>query len=570
MRPTPPGAKVKPPDGDERLYGWGCAMATTTQQQEENVRSRTRAASAERARLRIDGSELGTWVDGVLNRHPAVGLAVGIVRDGSLELFHGRGFADIASNTPITEDTVFRIGSVTKPFTAIAVMQLHERGLIDLDAPANDYLRAYQLVPARAGLRPATVRHLLTHSSGIPDARHFADLVHPEAGPFEGRPPHLSVEAGERLPSLAEYYRGGLRVVAEPGTIFAYSNHGYATLGQIVEDVSGMTLERYFRERIFEPLGMEDTDLVRSDRVASRLATGYTLGRRGVEAVPDRDWIGPGGGGIYSTTRDIARFAAALMGGGANEHGSILQPANLATMYEPHHRPDPRVPGWGLGFSRGQAGRHKVVGHDGILPGFNSELLVAPDDGLAVVAFTNGSKGAFFWMDTELERLLHHLLDVPDEVVRTDIPARPEIWQELCGRYRFPPRISDLRGRLALPGGAEVFVRGGHLMIRALTPIPALYRGLPLHPDDEDDPYVFRLDLSAFGMSTVRVVFGRDAGTGAAAIHADMGGQPLSLVRRPTEGRARAPLTAALSVLLIAAATRSVTRPRQRSKEVRP
>jgi hypothetical protein len=105
-------------------------------------------------------------------------------------------------------------------------------------------------------------------------------------------------------------------------------------------------------------------------------------------------------------------------------------------------------------------------------------------------------------------------------------------------------------------------------MIRALTPIPALYRGLPLHPDDEDDPYVFRLDLSDVGISTVRVVFGRDVASDTAAIHADLGGQPLSLIRRPTEGRAGAPLAVALGALLAAATARSVTRCRRRSKEV--
>ena len=204
---------------------------------------------------------------------------------------------------------MFRIGSITKVFTAIAVMQLCEKGLVDLDAPANDYLRAYQLIPPSAGFRPATLRHLLTHTAGIPEVRHVSDLLHPDWGPFEGRPPVLSVKFGEPLPSLAEYYRGGLRVVAEPGTAFAYSNHGFATLGQIVEDVSGTPLDRYFREQIFQPLGMETPTCVRSERIASRLATGYTLGRRGAQAVPDRDWIGAGGGGIYSTTRDIARFA---------------------------------------------------------------------------------------------------------------------------------------------------------------------------------------------------------------------------------------------------------------------
>src|SRR5512133_1269737 len=122
--------------------------------------------------LPIDELELRTMIGGILNRRPAVGLAVGVVRNGSLEFFHGHGVADIASNTPVTEDTVFRVGSLTKTFTAIAVMQLWERGLVDLDAPANDYLRAYQLVPAEAGFRPATVRHLLTHTAGIPEVVH--------------------------------------------------------------------------------------------------------------------------------------------------------------------------------------------------------------------------------------------------------------------------------------------------------------------------------------------------------------------------------------------------------------
>ncbi len=527
----------------------------------------TREEAGYRAQVWLDESQLRAWTDGILNRHPAVGLAVGIVRRGSLEFFHRHGLADIASNTPVNADTVFRIGSVTKPFTAIAVMQLHEQGLIDLDAPANDYLRGFELVPAQAGFRPVTVRHLLTHTAGIAEVQRVSDMFHPEVGPFEGRPPILSVNAGEPMPSLAEYYRRGLPVVAEPGTRFAYCNHGFATLGQIVEDVSGIALQRYFRERIFEPLGMVDTDLVRSGRVASRLATGYAFGRHGVTAVPDRDWIGAAGGGIYSTVGDIARFAAALMGGGANEHGSILDPATLSTMFEYHYQPDPRVPGWGLGFARGEAGGHRVVGHDGILPGFNSTLLVAPDDGLAIVAFTNGSRGAFGWMETEFKRLLRHLLDVPDDVIRTDIPHHPEVWGELCGGYRLPARISDLRGRLAVPGGVEVFVRGGRLMIRALTPVPALYRGLPLYPDDENDPYVFRLDLPGFGQGTLRVVFGRDVASDTAAVHADLGGQPLSLIRRPAEHRAAAPLTVALGALLVAAAARSVLRRRRRSKE---
>src|SRR5579884_4042390 len=182
----------------------------------------------------IDESEMKTRINEILNRWPTVGMAVGVVRNGSLEFFYGHGLADIASNIPITEDTVFRIASITKTFTAIAIMQLWEQGLIDLDAPANDYLRAYKLIPAQTSFRSAMVRHLLTHTAGIPEVVYASDLLHPGWGPFGSRPAIYSVKVGEPMPSLAEYYRGGLRLVVEPGSAFAYSNHGFATLGQII------------------------------------------------------------------------------------------------------------------------------------------------------------------------------------------------------------------------------------------------------------------------------------------------------------------------------------------------
>ena len=226
----------------------------------------------------IGERELKARAEEILNRRPAVGLALGVVRNGSLELFHGHGVADVESRAPVTEDTVFRVASITKTFTAIAVMQLCEQGLVDLDAPADDYLRAYRLVPAKSGWRPATVRHLLTHTAGIGEQVPRSGVLRRDYGE--------SVKAGRRVPSLTEYYRGSLRLDAEPGTRFRYTDHGPATLGQIVEDVSGTSLERYLRERVFEPLGMADTTLVRSEVDRSRLATGYLLRSRGLRPVP--------------------------------------------------------------------------------------------------------------------------------------------------------------------------------------------------------------------------------------------------------------------------------------------
>lgn len=473
----------------------------------------------------------------ILHRRPAVGLAVGVVRDGSFS-FDGQGLADIETETRITEDTVFRIGSITKTLTGVAVMQLWEEGLIDLDSPANDYLRTYWLVPEDDRWRPATVRHLLTHTAGIPDVLHMRDLLHPAWGPFGSRPPLLSAAPGESLPPLAEYYRGAIRLVAEPGSAFAYSNHGFATLGQIVEDISGEPLDRYFRQRIFDPLGMSDTDLLRSERIQPTLAKGYVLGSSGPEPVNDREWIGSAGGSVYASSRDMARYLTALLGGGANQHGSILRPPTLQMMFEKHFQTDTRLPGVGLAFFRGDAGKHRIVIHDGILPGFNSSLFLAPDDGVGVFGFTNGSSGAMVWLPEELDGLLHELLEVAANTERPDITHHPEIWGDLCGRYRLAP-VGDLRGRVVMGGGAQVLVRGGRLIFRMLTPIPALYRGFPLLPDDDTDPYVFRLDLSPFGMAPVRLIFDREATPGKRVIHTDLGGWPISLYEQPKPGRLR-------------------------------
>lgn len=486
---------------------------------------------ARRGRAGLARLDLDAWLREVLHRHPAVGLALGVIRDGRLEGFAAHGVADVATRMPITEDTVFRVGSITKLATAIAILQLWEEGRVDLDAPAAGYLRAYRLVPAEPSFRPPTLRHLLTHTSGIPEVRGLGDLRHADMLPSGGRPALPSVPAGRPVPPLAAHYRGGLRVAVEPGTVFQYSNHGFATLGQIVEDVTGRPLGEYLRERVFEPLGMADTSLSRTPRLAARLATGYALGRRGPRVVPDREWLGAGAGGVYSTTRDIARLAAAILGGGANEHGRILRAATLAAMQEPHFRPDPRLPGMGLGFFRHEIGGHRVVGHDGLLPGFNSALLVAPDEGIGVVAFTNGAAGAFAWFADELDRLMRERLGLPEHDEHPDVPQRPERWPGLCGRYRPTPGV-DARGRVALGMGVEVAVRGGRLVARFLTPLPALLRA-PLEPVDPDDPDVFCLDLSRAGLGVFRVVFGPPGRRGrATAIHTDLGGQPISLVRR--------------------------------------
>lgn len=463
--------------------------------------------------------ELSAAVDALRSRQPTVGLAVGVVRGGGLARFEGRGVADILSRTPVTEDTVFRIASITKTCTAVAVLQLWEQGLVDLDAPANDHLRSYALVPTRAAFRPATVRHLLTHTAGLAEVARPWGAVLPDFGE--------SVRAGRRMPPLGNFYGGRLRVHAEPGTRFVYTNHGPATLGQLVEDVTGMPLARYLRTRVFEPLGMVDSDLVRSERIADRVATGYEIRSRGLRAVAARDMVTAGAASVYSTPRDMARYVAALLGGGRNEHGTVLRPATVAMMFAPHHQPHPRIPGMGLGFFRWDLDGHTAVGHQGTHPGFHSQVLLAPDAGVGAIAFTNGAHQPDLWLPGAVSALLRRLLGADDDRVRRDVPQRPEHWGGRCGWYRLPARLTDVRLRAMMGAGIEVFVRGGQLMLRFLTPVPALATGFPLHPDDEGDPAVFRIDLSDSGLGTIMIVFDEDAAGITSRVHLDV--MPLTL-----------------------------------------
>ncbi|MGY1619562.1 serine hydrolase domain-containing protein [Geodermatophilus sp. SYSU D00691] len=435
-----------------------------------------------------------------LRRWPSAGLAVAVVRAGSPPLFLGHGVADVPSGRPAGERTVFRVGSLTKVLTAVAVMQLCEQGLVDLDAPAADRLRAFRLVPADAGFRPATVAHLLTHTAGVGYWRRRSDLLlHPGVG---------SGNLARSIVPMAEFYRGGLPVDVEPGTRWAYSNHGFAALGQIVEDVSGEPLDRYLRAHVFGPLGMEDTDLVLSERLRAQLATGYTLRRGRLAAVRYREVPTPGSGGVHSTARDMSRFVAAMLHGGAGEHGRVLTAESVASMFHAHFRPDPRVAGMGLGFDRHEERGRTFIGKTGIVSGFLSAIGMAPDEGVGVVVLGNtgglDARGAPAPLADALVRLL---VGLPEDPVRDDVAPSPEVWPALCGWYAADAGPNtNLFTRLAMGAGIEVGVRHRELVLTPLTPVPGMRAGMVLHPDDPSDPRVFHVAHPQYGWN-MRVVF---------------------------------------------------------------
>ncbi|WES64567.1 serine hydrolase [Microbacter sp. GSS18] len=502
-------------------------------------------------------SELDRAVDELLARHATVGLAVGVIRTGEPTWFRAHGVADVPSQAPITEDTVFRIASITKTLTAISVMQLVERGLIDLDAPANTYLRAYKLVPDDPDWAPATIRHLLTHTAGLGELAHPSGAFRPDFGE--------SVPAGERLPSAGEFYRSALAVRAEPGTRFVYTNHAPTTLGQIVEDVTGTPLAEYAAEHVFGPIGMTSSSLSRTESVAAGLATGYEIGRGGVKRIAERDMVTTGAASAFSTPRDMARYAAVLLNQGRTANGSVLTPDALAAMFAPQFQPDPRIPGMGLGFFRAEIAGHAAVRHQGTHPGFHSELCVVPDAGLAVIAFTNGAEQADLWLPAEVAVLAGRVLGESGARLPA-APSDPSRWRERCGWYRLAARASDIRLRAMLGFGAEVFVDDGRLMVRFLAVVPSLLRGFPLVPADPDDPDVFRILFGASGLQSMGVVFGRTA-AGRPCLHLDL--MPLTLEKQPARTNPRRWAVAALTAGAVAAAalTGAAVRRRRRPSE---
>ena len=168
------------------------------------------------------------------------------------------------------------------------------------------------------------------------------------------------------------------------------------------------------------------------------------------------------------------------------------------------------------------------------------------------MAFTNGARNAMLWLPGEVGGLLRQLLGVSAETIRTDIPHHPEIWPDICGWYRLDAGLTDARASQAdHRRRCRGFIRGGQLTLRGLSPIPAVYRGFPLHPDDDDDPYLFRIDLAEFGTDTGRAVIRQVLGKGTTALHIDF--FPPSLQKRPATTNPRVWVTGTLGALTVAA-----------------
>jgi CubicO group peptidase (beta-lactamase class C family) len=434
-----------------------------------------------------------------MNERTTPGLGVGVVSGSETPYAKGFGLADVERGRPVTTKTVFRIGSITKTMTAIGLMRLWEQGEFRLDDPVNEYLKSYRVVHPDPAAPPVSFRHMLTHTSGIGELRKPTDLFRPVIG--------LGAKPDGPVPSPEEYYAGGLRPGIYPGTKWAYSNHAFNVLGQLVEDISGKPFAEYMRNNVFEPLGMGSTDFLRSERVREELAQGYNFSRGRLKPVKYLEILVRGAGSVFSNVEDMCRYAAALLGGGANEHGRVLEPETLGLMMESHYRLDERLPAMGLAFLLDDLDGHLIAGHDGGWPGFVSSMVLCLGEELAIVAFANASSLAAHEASQEL---LRRMLDAPEPASR--LPKQgtleaPHLWPQLRGFYGpVGPLNTNSRVWLMYAGELEVFVEDNHLAMRTLA--GPFRKGTRLYPIDPADPLAFE---TIYEGQPFRVVFERNA-----------------------------------------------------------
>jgi CubicO group peptidase (beta-lactamase class C family) len=301
------------------------------------------------------------------------GAAVVVVRRGAVISKRGWGYADVAKRSPVDpQRTLFRVGSTGKLFTWTAVMQLVERGRLDLDADINTYLDF--TIPPRDG-RPITMRNLMTHTPG-----------------FEERIKHLAAANPDSLLPLDEYVRRWTpRRIYPPGETIAYSNYGVTLAGYIVQRVSGIPYDEYLERNLFGPLGMTRTTSRQPlpQSFAADMSAGYAQA-----SLPPRPFelfgVGPAGGHT-ATPADMGRFMLAYLGRGRLGQSQILREQTVAEMWAPTFAALDPLPAMGLGFFRDDRNGRVVLGHAGDSQYFHSVLQLLPGEDVGIFVVTNST-----------------------------------------------------------------------------------------------------------------------------------------------------------------------------------
>ncbi len=352
-----------------------------------------------RAKLASSFTAIDAMIEAEMQRMELPSVAFGLVIDGELAHTTGFGFSDIDRKARPDADTIYRIGSIGKSFTSLALLALRDDGVLGLDDPLTRW------VPEAAGLvyptrdqPPITLRQLVTHTSGLPGN-----------GAFE-----LGNDASEKavLDSLA-----GFALERAPGTGFRYSNLGFVLTGLAVSHAGRAPLRELVGKRILTPLGMTSTAWDRDALPPTRIATGYGPGPGGKPSVPNQWRVGAtaGAGGIYSSVRDMARYVALQLAAypprdapddGPLHRSSIREAhatgfhARLTTGLESAPRPGQAMiraeaASYGFGWvSSETCAFGHLVGHSGGMPGFSSDVEMLPEHGVGVIALVNGDGDA--------------------------------------------------------------------------------------------------------------------------------------------------------------------------------
>ena len=307
-------------------------------------------------------ARIESFVADEMRRSRIPGLALGGVTDGRILLATGYGLAAVEHGVPVRRDTVFQSGSVAKQFAATAVMLLAEDGRLSLDDPITRFFP-----DAPAAWRAITVRHLLSHASGMQDYPDDYDL-------------RRDYTEDEQVAMVRK-----TPLASAPGARWAYSNLGYVTVGALIRKASGRFYGDYLADRIFRPLGMRTARVISEADIVPNRASGYEL--EGGELKNQR-WVSPSvnttaDGSLYLTLDDMLLWNAAL------DAGRILPPAALEQMWTPYRLSDGRTSPYGMGWFAMSAHGRRLVFHGGAWQGFKAFIARIPDERLAVIFLAN-------------------------------------------------------------------------------------------------------------------------------------------------------------------------------------
>ena len=320
----------------------------------------------------------------------APGAAWGVIVDGQLAHTTVTGYRDLDAKAPVDADTVFRIASMTKSFTAMSILKLRDEGKLSLDDPAERYVPELKALKYPTSDSPKiTVRHLLSHAEGFPEDNPWGD--------------RQLADTDEQMSAML---RAGIPFSNVPGVAYEYSNFGFAILGRIVANVSKMKYTQYVAANILEPLGMTSTTLEPTEVAPNRIAKGY---RWEDARWKDEPLLSNGAfgsmGGMLTSVRDLSRYVGVYLSAWPAHDGPETAPIRRASLREMQQvwRPAPALVtrdangaiqlnaggyAYGLRSSQSCAFRH-IVSHTGGLPGFGSIMLWLPDYGVGIVAFGN-------------------------------------------------------------------------------------------------------------------------------------------------------------------------------------